>query len=87
MVYGIPQESVLGSLLFNNFSCDLFYFPEGTDIESYANNTIPSSSANITANTFKAYVKDENNYANISTTFPNCIRNVPIEGDEIMTSL
>ena len=36
------------------------------------------------ANILKAYVKDENNNAKNSTTFPNYVRNVPIEDDEIM---
>ena len=38
------------------------------------------------ANILKAFVKDENNNANNSTTFSNYIRNVPIEDDELMVS-
>ena len=38
------------------------------------------------ANIFKGYVKDENNNANNSTTFPNYIKNVPIKNHEIMVS-
>ena len=37
-------------------------------------------------NILKAYVKDENNNAKNSTTFSNCIRNVPIEDDKMMVS-
>ena len=46
-MYGIPQGSILGSLLFHNFLCDLFYFFEGTDIASYADDSIPYN-ANLT---------------------------------------
>ena len=37
-------------------------------------------------NILKAYVKDEKNNANNSTTFFNYMRNVSIEDDEIMVS-
>ena len=37
--YGVPQESILGRLLFNMQLCVLFYFLEGIDITSYANDT------------------------------------------------
>ena len=33
--YGVPQESILGSLLLNLHLCDLFYFLEDLDIASY----------------------------------------------------
>ena len=45
--YGVPQVSVLGSLLFNIHLCDLFYFQENTDIVSYADdNTLYSAQKN-----------------------------------------
>ena len=40
-VYGIPQGSILGPLIFNIFLCDLFYFLEGVAVASYADDTTP----------------------------------------------
>ena len=37
--YGVPQGSILGSLLFNMHLYDLFYFLEDLDIASYADDT------------------------------------------------
>ena len=42
ILYGFSQGSILGPLLFNIFLCDLFYFLEGTDIVSHADNTTAS---------------------------------------------
>ena len=39
--YGIPQESILGSSIFNIFLCDLFYFLEGVAVASYVDDTTP----------------------------------------------
>ena len=33
--YGVPQRSILGSLLFNVHLCDLFYFLEDLGISSF----------------------------------------------------
>ena len=39
-----------------------------------------------TAGTLKVYAKYENDNCKTSTTFSNCIRNVPIEDDKIIVS-
>ena len=52
-------------------------------IVSYSGSPLYSLNKYI-VNILEAYVKDENNNANNSTTFSNYIRNVPIEDDVIM---
>ena len=37
--YGVPQESILGPLLFNIHLCELLYFLEDLDVASYADDT------------------------------------------------
>ena len=41
LIFGVPQRSILGSMLFNIYFCDLFMFTDNVDIASYADDTTP----------------------------------------------
>ena len=46
ILFGVPQGSILGSLLFNIFMCDLFFILEEIDIASFADDTTPYAIGN-----------------------------------------
>ena len=45
-MFGVPQESIPGLLLFNTFLCDLFLIMDNIDIASYANDNTPHTTRN-----------------------------------------
>ena len=46
IMFGVPQESIRGSLLFNIFLCGLFLTMENIDIASYAADNMPYTTRN-----------------------------------------
>ena len=46
ILFEIPQWSILGSLLFNIFLCDLLFIMENIDIASYTDDNTPYTTGN-----------------------------------------
>ena len=46
ILFGVPQGSILGTLLLNIFLCGLFLIMENTDIASYADDNTPYTTEN-----------------------------------------
>ena len=58
-MFGFPQGSILGPLLFNIFLCDLFLIMKNIDIASYADDNTPY----ITGNSIDEVIQNLENVA------------------------
>ena len=41
MLFGVPEWSISVSFLFNTFRCNMFYFTDKFDTESYMEDSVP----------------------------------------------
>ena len=51
-IFGVLQGSILGSLYFNIFQCDIFLFTNDTDIANYSDEHTPYGPENTTCKSY-----------------------------------
>ena len=58
IIFAVPQGSILGPLLFNNFLCDIFFITKETDFSSYADDNTPYTTADTIEEVIKLLERD-----------------------------
>ena len=58
ILFGVPQVSILGPLLFNIFLCDVFFIMNETEIASYADDNTPYTSCQNIDNVIRTLEND-----------------------------
>ena len=58
MLFGVPQRSILGPLLFDIFLCDLVFLMNETEFASYADDNTPYTSGQNTEDVIRTLESD-----------------------------